>query len=399
MSSPEMSPASRLAGLVHARQLRHHLDHGLDALFVALERGLSHRVPQRAGSDGVTLGVVGVQEALRGGPVDDLRELPSQIHRILHAEAEALSTRRVVHVRGVAGQEDASHAIGRGLPGHVGEPGDPRGVVDPEVGAVHGDERLAELAQGGLAAGPGLLLGRDHAERLPVLHLVEAVDAGGVVTDARRRLLGQLDLGDQVAPRRIPARELDAGRLADDAAPSVAPGEIPRAQRLAVGQPDIDPGVVLREARHLTPVVDAHRQLGDPGGHDPLDLVLEDRERVRMTRREVAHVHHGRAERRGLGHLTLREEPIGDPALIQHLDRARVDSAGPRVGEHVIGTPLDDRDVDLRQRQLGRQHHPRRTASGDHHPMLRHPALPFARKGHPAPGKAPRTLRGGVCPM
>jgi hypothetical protein len=151
---------------------------------------------------------------------------------------------------------------------------------------------------------------------------VEAVDAGGVVTDARRRLLGQFHLGDQVAPRRIPPRELDAGRLADQAAPSVAPDEIPRAQRLAVGPPDLDPGVVLREARHLTPVVHAHRQLGDPGGHDPLDLVLEDRERIGMTRREVAHVHHGGAERRGLSHLTLREEPIGHPALIEHLDRA-----------------------------------------------------------------------------
>src|SRR5215218_10252951 len=68
-------------------------------------------------------------------------------------------------------------------------------------------------------------------------------DAGGVVTDARRRLLGQLDLGDQVAPRRIPARELDAGRLADHAASSIAPDEISRGQRLAAGQPDIDPGV------------------------------------------------------------------------------------------------------------------------------------------------------------
>ena len=73
---------------------------------------------------------------------------------------------------------------------------------------------------------------------------------------------------------------------------------------------------------------------------------------------------------RGLSHLTLREEPVSDPTLIEHLDRARVKAAGPRAGEHVIGTPLEHRDVDLRQRQLGRQHHPRRTASGDHHRML-----------------------------
>ena len=43
-----------------------------------------------------------------------------------------------------------------------------------------------------------------------------------------------------------------------------------------------------------------------------------------MTCREVAQVRNGRAERRDLSHLTLREEPISDPALIQHLDRARV---------------------------------------------------------------------------
>ena len=114
-----------------------------------------------------------------------------------------------------------------------------------------------------------------------------------------------------------------------DAASSVAPDEILRPQRLAVGQLDVDAGVVLREARHLASVVDPHRQLGDPGGHDPLDLVLPDPERVRMTRREVAHVQHGRAEHRGLSHLTLREEPIGDPTLIEHLDRARVKTAGP----------------------------------------------------------------------
>jgi hypothetical protein len=127
----------------------------------------------------------------------------------------------------------------------------------------------------------------------------------------------------------FPPRELDAGCFADQAASAIAPDEIPRPQRLAVGPPDINPAVVLREARHLTPVVDAHRQLGDPGGHDPLDLVLPDPERIRVTRREVAHVQHGRAERRGLSHLALREEPISDPALIQHLDRARVKTAGP----------------------------------------------------------------------
>ncbi len=57
---------------------------------------------------------------------------------------------------------------------------------------------------------------------------------------------------------------------------------------------------------------------------------------------------HGRGEHRGLSHLTLREEPISDPTLIQHLDRTRVKTAGPRADKHVIGPPLENRDVDLR---------------------------------------------------
>jgi hypothetical protein len=98
---------------------------------------------------------------------------------------------------------------------------------------------------------------------------------------------------------------------------------------IQVGSWNVDAGVVLREARHLASVIDPHRQLGDPGGHDPLDLVLPDPKRIRMTRREIAHVQHGRGQHRGLRHLALREEPIGDPTLIKQLDRARVKTAGP----------------------------------------------------------------------
>ena len=55
-----------------------------------------------------------------------------------------------------------------------------------------------------------------------------------------------------------------------------------------------------------------------------------------------------------------------------------VQAAGARAGEVLAGAPLDDGDVDPRQRQLARQHQPRRTASGDHHRMLGHRHAPFA---------------------
>ena len=197
-------------------------------------------------ADRVALGVVGVQQAFRRCPIDHLGQLPAQIHRILHAGVEALSTDRGMHVRRVAGQQDPSVAVGRGLPGHVGEPGDPGGTVDPVVGPVDGDEALAEIAQGGLARAdlrlgqhdpdrPALLV--DHLAVLDlVLDLAQGMHARGSAADAQFRLLGHLDLGEQGARRRIPAGELDAGCLADQAASSVAPDEILRPQRLAVGQ-------------------------------------------------------------------------------------------------------------------------------------------------------------------
>ena len=101
---------------------------------------------------------------------------------------------------------------------------------------------------------------------------------------------GQLDLGDQGARCRIPAGELDAGRFADQTASSVAPDEILRPQRLAVGQRDVDAGFVLRETRHLTSAIDRHRQLADPAGKNALDVVLPKPQRVRMPGGKVADV-------------------------------------------------------------------------------------------------------------
>ena len=66
----------------------------------------------------------------------------------------------------------------------------------------------------------------DDSDGPPVLHRVQTVGADGVKAHARRWLLGQLDLGDQAAGRRIPPGELDPGRLTDQTASSVAPDEI-----------------------------------------------------------------------------------------------------------------------------------------------------------------------------
>jgi hypothetical protein len=205
--------------------------------------------------------------------------------------------------------------------------------VDPVIGAVHGDERLAEIAQGGFAGGSGVLFGHHDPHRAPVhvnhlavadlvLQPTEGMDAEGVVADAPFRLLGHLDLGDQAARCRIPPGELDAGCSPDQTASSVAPDEILRPQRLAVGQLDVDAGVALRETRHVTFAIDRHRQLVDPAGQYALDVVLPQPEPVGVPGGKVADVQRDQGEPRDLRHLSLRQEPISDCTLIEHLDSA-----------------------------------------------------------------------------
>src|SRR5687767_2726440 len=150
-------------------------------------------------------------------------------------------------VFGVASQQDAPVAVRGRLTRHVGEPGDRSGTVDPVVGPVYGDERFAEIAQDGFACGSRVLFSHHDARRAPVrvnhlavadlvLHPAEAMDSQGITTDdAPFRFSGYLELRDQPARRRIPSGELDARRLANPTASAVAPNEIFRAYRLALG--------------------------------------------------------------------------------------------------------------------------------------------------------------------
>ena len=65
--------------------------------------------------------------------------------------------------------------------------------------------------------------------------------------------------------------------------------------------------------------------------------------------------------------LTLGKEPLGDPALVEDLDRPRVQAAGPRPRQLLHRAALEDGDLDLGQRQLTRQHQTGRPAADDHH--------------------------------
>src|SRR5690606_4219230 len=113
-----------------------------------------------------------------------------------------------------------------------------------------------------------------------VLDLAESMNSRSGSAHAQLRLLGHLDLGDQAARGRVPSREVDAGRLADEAAPAVAPDEVRCTQRPAVGQRDVDAGIVLREAGDLDAKMDRHVELAHPARHDALDVILPQTEAI-----------------------------------------------------------------------------------------------------------------------
>ena len=78
-----------------------------------------------------------------------------------------------------------------------------------------------------------------------------------------------------------------------------------------------------------------------------------EREPVVAARREVADVERAR-EAGDLHDLPLRKKTIGDSPLIEHFDRARMQPACACASELLALTPLDDRDIDPRQREFAR---------------------------------------------
>jgi hypothetical protein len=90
-----------------------------------------------------------------------------------------------------------------------------------------GDERLAEITQGHFTCLPDLLFSHHDPHPLAVLQPAEGMDPLVVAADAQLRLLAHLDLGDQIAGRRVPSGELDTGRLTEQAASAVAPETCP----------------------------------------------------------------------------------------------------------------------------------------------------------------------------
>ena len=151
--------------------------------------------------------------------------------------------------------------------------------------------------------------------------------------------------------------------------PPSQPDEIFRPQRLAIGQLDVDAGVVLRETGHLASAVDRHRQLVDPAGQDALDVVLPQPEPIGVPRREVADVQPGPANPATWADLPSERNRSAMPRWSRTSMVRECRPPAREPAKLLAGAPLDNGDVDAGQRQLAREHQPGRAATGDHHCM------------------------------
>ncbi len=253
--------------------------------------------------------------------------------------------------------------------------------MDPEVGPVGGHQCLSEVLESGLAPVHDVRFEQHHPVRPSTLLTVDRADAASLGAHPDHRLLVHLGLGDQIAGGRVPTDEFDAGRLADQAASPVAPDQVGAPER-AVVHLDIYSVGVLRETHDFTPAQDRDPELIYPSGEDRLDAVLPQGKEVVVPGGKVADVE----ECPGVAHermgLALGEKALGDAPLVEHLDGARVEAAGPRPLEILSGASLDDHDVDPGQRQLPGQHQPGWACSGDHHSVLIHRHSPPISRSH-----------------
>src|SRR5262245_49766409 len=89
-----------------------------------------------------------------------------------------------MHVCSVAGKQHPSPAVGRRLSRHISESRNPYRIVNPVIGAIDRNERLAEITKGRFVGAAEVLFGYQDSHQAVVVEPTEGMDTSSVV--ARR---------------------------------------------------------------------------------------------------------------------------------------------------------------------------------------------------------------------
>jgi len=270
--------------------------------------------------------------------------------------------------------------------------------VHAEVGAGDRPQLLLQLVQGrrdrAVLSHP--LGGRDdpvhpvpeRPDAEPPLGLADLGHHGGQLL----RRHGHLDLAQQPLDPGALTGEADPEQLAHRAAAAVAADQVARAQLGAVGQLDGRPVLVLAQPDQLAAAPDLDAELGGVLGQQPLDGGLRDAEDVRMcgvqpVRRRLGDAGEETTER---VLLAEREEPLQQPALVHHLNAARV-QAERADNPGRLRVLVQHERAHAVQPQLTGQHHAVRSAAGNDHVNHETPSFHKVAFRPAAPRRAPAT--------
>ena len=211
--------------------------------------------PQHLGPDRMPLLLVAVQQTVAGDAVDGGRQFPAEVHRVLDAGVHALAAERRVHVRGVARQENAAHAVAAGLPPLAEKPGTPpRSVMPKSVPAMPAnDSRISVMVTGTSSARSSRCRSHAIARNQPspngtmsttpsALVLANMASAGGSVsrTSASAMCVGYC-LPTKSTPEQVAHRAVRA----------VAAHDVAGAQVLAPAVDSVTPLGVLAQVHHV----------------------------------------------------------------------------------------------------------------------------------------------------
>ncbi len=356
-----------VADLLELQQVGEELPQRLDLVQRVQQGLLGLGVEGEPRADRVPLRVVRVQQAGRGPALDGRRELPAEVHRVLHAGVQPLAAEREMDVRGVPGQEHPALAVALREAGRAAEPRQQVPVAELHVDAHHPLHRLGELVGGERQ----IAVRRHHVE----LHRGEPVDAR-LHRDLRvhpalrepRAVEGlvrvdQLDVPGDPVDAGGGAREGDADELADGAGAPVTAHQVGAPELVVPGLAvhlDGDPVLVLGEPGDLVHPSHVGAELDRVLLQALLDVALRDALGDHRRVDDVLQLQ--QAEVVGAGRAVV-VEPV-QTALPEALQRPDLERLGPRPLRR-LGELVEDDDVHPRQAQLTGQHQAGRASTGD----------------------------------
>ncbi len=278
-------------------------------------------------------------------------------------------------MRGIAGQQHPSGAVGRDLPALAAVSRRPGHVPRPEILAGDASQRGPDVIHchglGDRRLGARVVVQHDPAGAIAKGEHQQHPGTRKVAVGRSHRQAVQEKVGENDRARIGKAREWQLQRLAHGAADAVTGNGISGPLRSAVSRADPHAMLVLRDPGDRARPADLGSELERSRHEQPLDLTLRHIEEVRKIGVEPAEIYPrpARPERESRHGQSGLGEPLGLAAQVEHLHASGMQADRAGIGPRAV-PPLQDQARHARQRQLGREQQPGWSRAHDEHAVV-----------------------------